>query len=388
MSQVDSLLVKRFKTVEEIPKDDWSLPDAPHNPFHELDFLKVVEVSKIENAVFDYLIFYKKNKPIATAVLSCFSIDLSLFVGEQIWVKKAKKIRPSFFDVNILFCGTPISIGHTNFHCIDDLEKCLFLLNQKMEEIAKERKVKILIIKEVSEIVKNNYEPILKTKGWFAGHSLPDTKLNIPWENYTDYLASMKSQYRRQVLSTLASMNQGVKPTSQKSEMVLEESIKILPSKEVSVKDIFEKYLAVMDRATVKLETLNLSFFANLQKQYNGQLKYFVSKVGTEDSCYAICFEKGKHLHFLWTAKEKNKDHINSYVNQLQAMILYAINNGIKKIHTGQTSYYPKMRIGGMSEERFIFFKSLHPIYHPILKSLRHIIFPPLPLEQLQPFKK
>ena len=142
-----------------------------------------------------------------------------------------------------------------------------------------------------------------------------------------------------------------------------------------------------MDRAAVKLETLNLAFFENLQIAYSTQLKYFVCGDRPADYTYALCYENGTHLHFLWTAKKSERDTQNTYLNQLQAMIAYAIKRKITYLHTGQTAYYPKMRMGSKPEERFILFKSLNGFLHPLLRMGRNIIFPPFPLERIQPFK-
>lgn len=388
MLQVEEIRTVRFKALWEVPFADWEKVQQAYNPFHEQSFLEVMESSGVENAKYDYLIFYQGGEPIATAVLSSFNIDLSLFIGEENWVKWLKRKFPSLFNVRILFCGTPVSIGHTNFHCIASHDACLEALNEVMKNIAQEQKIRLLTLKELSSQERNLFEPSMKKKGWFVGHSLPDTKMKIRWKTYEEYLLNMRAPYRRQVLSALTNVNNGEKSNRENARAILEERINVLSAEEININDFYEKYLCVMDRAEVKLETLNLRFFELLQERFARQLRFFVCHSVKGSACYALCLEQGKNLHFLWTSKKEDKDIRNSYLNQIQAIILYAIKSGIEYLHVGQTAYYPKMRMGAVPEDRYLFFQSLNPLVNPVLRSLRKVIFPNIILQNVQPFKK
>ena len=388
MQQAKVVETVHYPSLQDVPVSDWQALNATiYNPFHELSFLEVLEQSQVEAADYDYLLFYVDEQPVGTAVLSSFIIDLSLFIGREGWVQKLKQYFPKFFQTRILFCGTPISIGHANFHCKSYFNECLFALNAKMKTLAKERNISLLCVKELSKEELNEYVFELKTHKWFIGHSIPDTKMKVGWKSYQDYLLKMKSRYRRQVLDALSIMNGGVKPRVSEAEQVLQKHIEVWSTDEIDTTDFYTKYLAVMSRAEVKLETLNLRFFELLQKKYKEQLRYFVCRSENEILCYALCLQNGDNLHFLWTAKPAHKDEQNSYLNQLQAIVLYSINHGISYLHIGQTAYYPKMRMGACPVNRYLFFKSLNPLLNLILCVFRKIIFPPFPLKTVQPFK-
>ena len=153
VAPVQSLAVRLFNSVDEIKVEDWQMNGEPYNPFHELSFLEILEEANVENADHNYLLIYEDNQAIATAILSNFTIDLSLFIGQKKWVRWIKKLFPNLFNIRILFCGTPVSIGHNNFHCTQKIEACLKILDAKMIEVAIKNRINCLVIKELSKSI-------------------------------------------------------------------------------------------------------------------------------------------------------------------------------------------------------------------------------------------
>jgi hypothetical protein len=102
---------------------------------------------------------------------------------------------------------------------------------------------------------------------------------------------------------------------------------------------------------------------------------------------FAFTLQHGT-LNFLWTGKKHDKDAFDSYHNLLNALVHIAIENKCQKIVLGQTSYYPKQRIGANTEDRFIYVKSRKPLVHALLKKLNPWIFPYMKVPALNVFKK
>jgi predicted N-acyltransferase len=379
--------IKCIESVKDIDPDAWDFSNNEVELFHSLEFLEVLENAKVENSTMLYLMAIKEQEVIATAVLSIFKISLDLFIGDHSLVKWINNHSPDFFKITILFCGTPVSIGHKNLMLADDAEakEILSLFEKKMKEIAAENNIKHLITKELDDSRRSTWGDQFLKLNWFEGYSIPDVKMKIRWKNYEDYLKSMRYSFRRQINSSLLKMNNG-NAISNHEKLVLDK-IQILRAEEVDVKEFFEKYLKVMDRAAVKLETLNLAFFEHLFKKYHKEIRIFSFTNERKNRSYFFTIHKGKTLYFLWTARNENKDPSDVYFNLYQAMICYSIEHKVKLLHLGQTAYYAKMRIGGIPQQRFIYYKCLNFFQHLILKSLRHFIFPELKLKPINVFQ-
>ena len=156
--------------------------------------------------------------------------------------------------------------------------------------------------------------------------------------------------------------------------------------KEYGVEKFYNLYLNVLDRAEVKLETLNQEFFEQLSKDESSTVQLLRMCVKDQDlGVFAFSIRK-EELTFIWTAKAASKDKYHSYQNLLQALICYGITKGCKTLVLGQTAYYPKMRVGGTPEDLFLFYKAQSNITHSILKLFNSIIFPRLKLKPLKTF--
>ena len=379
--------IQCHESVKDINPEEWNFSSDKTEFFHSLDFLEVLESAKVENSRMLYLLAIKNNKIVATAVLSIFKIALDLFIGDNSVVKWINKNKPNFFKVTILFCGTPVSIGHKNLMLDDQIDalEILSLFEEKMKEIAVKNNITHLITKELDYSKRATWGKHFLKLNWFEGYSIPDVKMNIKWKNYSEYLKSLRYSFRRQINNTLLKMNDGYTITNY--EKLIRDNIQILKTEDVEVKEFYEKYLEVMKRATVKLETLNLAFFEHLFRKYQEHIRIFSYTNENKNRSYFFTIHLDKTLYFLWTARNENKDSKDIYFNLYQAMVSYAINHGVELLHLGQTAYYAKMRIGGIPQQRFIYYKCLNPLQHLILKSLRKLIFPELKLNPLHVFQ-
>src|SRR4030095_3129945 len=106
--------VHHYERIAEVPEDTWNFTCNDIDPFHQYDFLRTVEEAHVENSTIRYLLFHKDEAVIGSAVLSLFPVDLPIFLGSNFLVKWIKRVRPRFFHLKMLFCGTPVSLGQSN----------------------------------------------------------------------------------------------------------------------------------------------------------------------------------------------------------------------------------------------------------------------------------
>jgi predicted N-acyltransferase len=218
----------------------------------------------------------------------------------------------------------------------------------------------------------------LTEHGFFRGHSIPYVSMDIRWPSFESYLSALRHNYRRPIKLTLKRRGQS------RPEIVMDPSSffpaempkLIVDGKQAcSPQAFFELYLQVMDRAKVKLETLNRAFFEHLYA--NMDVRVLAMIKGEQILGAAILIVDGTTMTFLLVGLDYTKrDEYEIYFNLVYGIISLAIEWGCTKLNLGQTSYWLKQRIGGVCIPEYLYFKANHHLVHSCLRTLRSVIFP------------
>lgn len=361
---------------------EWDLL-AQSNFFQQSKFLNAVQKSNIADSKMHFVSMHSGNKLSGSFIWTEFKLDLAIFLGENGAITWIRNYWKSFLYIDVLFCGTPVSAGQSNFEIRNNLEEAFSEFLTHTLQWARKNRIRHIIFKELNPHQNQTWSKALLSYRFFHGYSLPETTLKINWPSYQAYILSLKSRYRRQVLKSLGSTIDNIANL----RSIIFEQVRILHSTEVELDDVYKKYLSVMDRAEVKLETLPREFFAYLFQDFDKDVLIFSNSKISPDASYFIVIPFKDTLYFLWTARNANKSD-KDYFILLQAIIAYAIENSFKYIHLGQTAYYPKMRIGAKIEPRHIYHHCTLKPLHWILNKLRYTIYPHHPITNIDPFKK
>lgn len=379
--------VQLHQSITAIPSHIWDSIITPKDWLHSHSFLSTLQQSKVENATLYFITIYHQQQLIATAVISIFQINIDLFINADSIAKCIKKIRPNFFKIPIVCCGTPLSAGQKNIYCINGFETAVAnIVYQQMKQIAKARKIKTILIKEFSSKEIQQWNTFQQLK-FVTAHSLPHTVLKIKWTNYQDYLYSLKANYRRQIKQ---SINKICNPSADQNwiENPIDAMGKIhtLSTSDISASTFYNLYVKVMQRSTTKLETLPLAFFQNLWLQHPETLKVLTLATTKTQNIAFIFTHIQDEVVFLWVGKNYIKDDNNSYNNLLNMLTSYAIQHNCSALQLGQTSYYPKMKIGGILEPRYFFIQSNSKWIQMLFQKYNAQIFPKTETQQLSVF--
>ncbi|HET6245131.1 MAG: N-acetyltransferase [Bacteroidetes bacterium] len=381
--------LKVFRHISEIPENTWNSILCEDDIFHHYRFLKAIQEAAVENADMRFLTFYKNEQLLGSAVCSAFTIDLSLFAGDNVFVKILKKSLSGIFKCRICFCGTPLSAGQNNIRWKDENDKGP-ILNETikfMDKWCAEEKIPVSIFKEFSE---PSVSLSLLNSGYIKAPSLPGTTLFLPFNTHREYMDSLRANYRRQILSGWKKI-ENKHPTFVENYFTSAKNenapvFTILNAEDIDARHFYALYTLVLNRAETRLETLNLAFFSNFFSQYKEQLKALSMVFRGKIIGMFIFIKLREQLVFLWTGKEDEKDDYESYNNLLSALVIFAIKEGYKKIDLGQTSYYPKMRLGGQTFDLVFYFKAKKPLVHKIITLLKPVIFPEYTLPEMKVF--
>lgn len=366
---------QRFSSIHEVPEDLWDGLLDDTQPWHRHRFLRAVEDARVEDARFWYLVFYADNRPVATAALSAFTVSLDLFLGRTVQriVERLRRRWPRLLRLDVLLCGLPASLGQSNLVVTDPglVAAVLTLLTQEMDAIARAEGLRYLCLKEFRQAELDRVEG-LERLGFFRGHSLPGMAMEIRWDSFGAYLASLRHSYRRRIKKSRAKLDRP--PILGGPELV-------------SPARFHQLYAHVMARADTRLELLNRAFFERLWVELGTDLQLLAVQRDEEVVGAALLLRTGSTLRFVLVGlPEQERTEEDVYLNLLYAIVEQAIRQRCYHLVLGQTAYWSKQSIGGVPEPEYLYFKAINRRLHAVLRLLRGILFPRVKLKTARVF--
>jgi hypothetical protein len=162
-----------------------------------------------------------------------------------------------------------------------------------------------------------------------SGNTLPTIILSNQFPEWSDYLASLRTGYRRR-LKKINQLNANLRFEKSTCSAFNEE--------------MYDQYLEVYNRSSGKLEKLSFEFFRNLPPE-------FILTVCFNNETiigWNIALENQKIYYFFLGGIDYklNRTH-NTYLRLLLQLIRDGIESKAKLIELGQTAEIAKMRMGG-----------------------------------------
>ncbi len=362
-----SIDVKCYRSIHDVDETHWNAACLRDSLFCSHRFLKVVEGSNSEAALFWYLLFSVGDRPVGAAVLSAFDVRFDLLISPamQRFCRRVRRMVPQFMKSRVLFCGLPVSIGrHALMINAPELKSNVATaVVREMHQVARGEGIRYLCLKEFPEEMLPDIKDASQNK-LFKAPSVPRVHLPIRWPDFAGYLEHMRHGYRRQVRSSLHKLRDDIEIVTGGRDVC-------------SAAEFYPLYSQVMGRTPTKLEILNEGFFQELYEQFEAELTVIAIKRDHEVLGAALLIQHRGELTFLFVGIDYPlRDRYDVYFNLLNAIVELAISGGFAILDLGQTSYEPKLRLGGEPHPmRFYFGATSRPRYL-LLKALSPLLFP------------
>jgi predicted N-acyltransferase len=380
-----------FSSMKEVPAEHWDSILRAEDIFHTHRFIRVAETSNIENSKYWPVCFYEKNDLVGTAVVTALRLDLGLFLGQGATriLQNIRRVFPRFLRPKVLFCGIPVSLGQSNLVIAraSSAEWIVAALHGEMEKIAKQENVNFFVWKEFNEHLTQSISS-LKSLGYLFSPSLPYMTMDVSWRSFDEYLNHLRHGYRRQIKKSLRKVNEfpddpgpGLRPPP---------FVRVrLNDWENCPPELFhEYYLEVMNRASDKLEILNLKFFQRVFTELREDLELLTISREEEVLGAALLFKHPPYLTFgLVANKYPEFPQADPYFNLVYAILREAIQGNYDELKLGQTAYWVKQRVGGVPANRYLLFRASNKWVHWIFVRLQSVLFPSVSLKPMKVFK-
>lgn len=180
-----------------------------------------------------------------------------------------------------------------------------------------------------------NLDSIPAGNPMFVGRTWPDIVLTNRFGRWDDYVAALRSDYRRRLSKIIAEAG-GFEMRTMPCSAFTDE--------------MHALYLEVLKRSTGKLEHLDCGFFRNLPKQFCLSTYAAAGKVRG----WTITRKDGDRFYFFLGGQDYTYMPEKLYLVKLLDIVRSGVESGARLIDLGQSAETPKMRLGGRPREKLM----------------------------------
>ena len=203
-----ALKTKIFLSIDDVPKELWNQLVDGHSQVFCHEFWQVVEKTGLNDFAYRYVLFSDAaDNPIGVAAFYSVTTDIAIFAPKKLrqLLAKIRHVFPNFLKLQMLECGTPITLNSPPFIATDkSLESEIAKsLDQLLSQIAKKEKKLLIVIRDF-EPGTEDLQISFKAFDYCIVDSLPNTYVEIEWTNPAAYVDSLKSYFRSKLFKAFA----------------------------------------------------------------------------------------------------------------------------------------------------------------------------------------
>lgn len=369
MNESGNIEMRVARRSEEIDWSCWESIRDKKNLLTDPSYLKAVEESGVIECEYKYFEFYERGQLICSMFGYVIINDAALFYGETFKkiISAVRRIIPGFLTAKTLEIGTPVSVGITVSISPQVNREQIFSIIELLKRYSRQNQIKAILIRDFRE-GKTSLESVLSKSGFKCIPNLADSLLKIEWGSFEEYLASLKSRYRQH-----ARMRMRKKETAGIRTALLNSRDGLINAEDYArlfrnVADRSEEY----EREFIG-EQYHTAMFDNL-KDHNYWLQYFKDD---ELAAFAhfIVYKENMIIQYVGMDYEISREAL-LYFNSFYDQIKFAIDNGIKSIEAGITTYRTKSELGFSiyPQRMYVWYNNplLRPFIGLVFKATEH----------------
>jgi predicted N-acyltransferase len=366
-------------SITQIDRDEWNTIVDPNRLICRHEYLEAIENSKINDCRYFYpVIRDESGKLLAHTCLYFISTELDLFAtGALKWgIQKIRKLWPSFLILRSVECGTPVALGNTISFADGNREELLFDLVEAAEQVAADLNVKVILFRDFYDDEIDFYDRFTD-RGYKRIHNLPCTRLSIRWNSFDTYLASMRSQYRKRIQSRARAFS----ASGCKLEIV--DDISSIRS------DVFRLWQNVFDHAKeYKRERLTEAYLDEMDKRLGDRMRAVLAWKDEKLIGFIMLLYDADLLVPLFCGLDyaQNRETF-VYFNMHYEVVREAIDAGMKEIDFGITTTLPKIDMGAVVRNQYMYMKHTNKIGNLIVPRLFDVMTPQPKIRSRRVFK-
>ena len=351
-----------FNSEADIPASLW---DACFQaPFEGRWWYQALEKSGLEDQfTFMYGIVYEDKKAVAIAPAFVMNVPIRLVMPPALLliINVLGKIMSSLLYQRTFFIGSPCSDeGRVGMINDENVLERLRAINHAMHAKADEMQAPMRVWKDFSDQHKVAFESLLKPEGLFPLVSFPGTEVKLAGSNKSDFMSSLKGEYRSNLKRKLKQAQQ-----AQLQTQILQQP------DATSMDELFTLFWLTYEKGDTKFERLNRTFFDLISAHQHAHYLILREPSSQKIVAFMLCFKLGNHVvnKFIGIDYAKPKEWF-LYFALWDAAVEWAYAENAEAIQSGQTGYIAKIRLGHNLVNLTNYCKHKNPLVHFVFAAV------------------
>jgi len=364
------LHVKIHRSITDVNEGQWDAIVDKNRVFCTHKYIETLERSGMNEGRCYYAVVYEGDEIIAHAAAYFTSAELDIFARGAVrkMIGIARKKWKNFFIMRSLECGPPIALGSAiSIKAGADRAEAVRLLCHGLERLAKELRTNFLLFRDFYDH-EADLHGHLKARGYSKIHNLPKAEIKIRWKSFDEYLNSMRSSYRSNIVKGMekcAKANISIRALTSISRDQARELKRLYDNVSAQAKEI-------------KRERLTESFFHNININLGDKVVILAAEKENKIIGFMLNIFSGKELISALIGLDYgcNREYC-VYFNLFYKTIELAIERGAEKIDMGITALNPKRDMGSDIAALNMYMRHSNPLLNKLIPTLFDMITPP-----------
>ncbi len=348
-----------------------SLAEVAHLPHWQLAFAGERKDHRfyelIEDTIhqgFDYRYFViRDERGEVRAIQPFFILDQDLCAGTGRHVRRlvgsVRRLWPRFLRPRTLMVGCAVGEAHLDgdrqsHHATAEL------LAQSITRLARDLKASLIVLKEFPAQYRDSLQCFMR-HGFARVPSMPNTRLNIAYDSFDDYMKkALGGEMRR-------NLRRKFKATKEAPSIEMTVSDDITPD----IKEVYPLYLQVYERSKLHFEKLTEAYFCDLGRLMPEKARFFVWRQGGKIIAFMLCLLHGDSVYAEYIGLEYPAAlDLHLYFYSFRDVVSWAIANGLKWYCSSALNYHPKLHLKHSLDPLDLYVRHTSKIINAILRRV------------------
>lgn len=365
-----------YESIQRVPQEDWlSLRCSDNDLYMHPQFLRVVEEAFDPPTRFwSVLVHDEQGRPAGSASLSLFPLDAALLCPPRPRrvLEAIRCVWRGCLHFPLLFCGLPVSAGqnHVRFAAGADRAEVLRQLDAALSRLAAEVPCVAIVLKEFTDADRAEMDT-LSALGYVRGPSLPMNRFAGGFASFDAFCTALRSHYRYKI-------HRSQRKFARAGFRI--EHFCGAAAVPYYTEEVHRLYLAVWERAPVKVELLPARFFELLAHRCDEAVRFNAVFQGSRIVAISWGLLLGDSYQNLFVGFDYDlNSEYDLYFNLMAHDLDHALQLGARDIQMGQTTDTFKSRLGCTSDARYVYAKGARWYSALPLRVTHRLLMPPPP---------
>lgn len=364
-----------YERIQDVDRGRWDA--LAQEPLTSHASLAAVEGSRMPGVALRYVVVHDAGgrwlagAPLASIEIDAAGLTHGLFRAA---IGTARLARPRLLHTRLCLCGLPVSVGTRPARIAPGASgvEVFRILERELTLFTHERGAAWSAFKEFGEEDLPAARAALEGRGYVLAPSEPNCGLELPWRRYEEFLAALRSHYRRAIrLAARRLADAGV-------------IVDAVPLAGAYGPELHALYDAVRARATIGLEWLTPEYFHALGVAFGADAVLLRFRRGDRTIGWVALLVSGEAVVDLFHGIDySERDAASLYFNQLAEVVRFSIARRAAHLSLGQSTLVAKTRFGGVPVPLWFAVTHRNAAVRAMLSAGQRVLFPaPAPIRR------